>query len=311
MIIQQYITASVDHLERCEDSIMVFDGGGEHAPVFAVIDGMGGHQHEGADGKMVTGREASQLVRSVLIEDLQHLPPDAEASPGSATETKVIEAVTRAHYALLEELNQGEELPAYKRVGAVVTVVVVCENGKRLLTVQVGDTRAYLYTEGDLIQICSDEDNIEFLVRQNIISEEDGMTISDILNTFDGVEEPELEGTININGQPFELYLAWRWFLVGNTALNIPGANVVLNALGIYAEDPIPQTSRIEIGEGDILLMASDGIYKNLTTGEMIAGLEAEGDAAVQLGEKALARSQDESNRRRTPDDISAIVVKF
>jgi serine/threonine protein phosphatase PrpC len=311
MIVQQYNQASIEHLERCEDSIVVFDGEGGFAPVFAVIDGMGGHQHQDAEGKMVTGREASQLVRGVLIEDLQHLPVDAEASPGGALETKVIEAVQRAHQELLQELNHSEKLPAHKRVGAVLTVVVVCENGKRLLVIQVGDTRAYLFTEDELIQLCADEDNIEYLEQAHIISAEDGAKIGDILNTFDGVNEPKVEGTITINGQPFELYLAWRWFLVGNSALNIPGANIVLNAVGVYPENPVPQTSRIEISEGDILLMASDGIYKNLTDAEMMAGLKTDGDAAAELGEAALARSKDENNRRRTPDDISAIVVKF
>src|SRR5690349_13459127 len=156
MIIQQYNQASIEHLDRCEDSIVVFGGEGGFAPVFAVIDGMGGHQHQAADGKMVTGREASQLVRSVLIEDLQHLPIDAEASAGGAIETKVIDAVHRAHHELLQELNHSDTLSAHKRVGAVLTVVVVCENGKRLLVIQVGDTRAYLFSEDELIQLCAD-----------------------------------------------------------------------------------------------------------------------------------------------------------
>jgi PPM family protein phosphatase len=311
MIVHQYIHASVDHPERCEDSIAVFDGEGSHAPVFAVIDGMGGHQHERADGTKVTGREASQVVREVIIEDLQHLSPNVDASPHSPTEAKVIAATKRAHHQVLQILNSDGKLPPQNRVGAVATVVVVCENGNRLLVVQVGDTRAYLFTDGELIQLCADEDNIEYLVQQNIITTEDGFKISNILNTFDGINEPQLQGTITIGGQPFELYLAWRWFLVGNNALGIPGANVVLNALGVYPEDPVPQTSRIEIGSGDILLLASDGIYKNLTDAEMIAGLGVDGDPAAFLGEAALARSQDFDNRRRTPDDISAIVVKF
>jgi serine/threonine protein phosphatase PrpC len=311
MIVQNYIQASIEHLERCEDSTAVIEGDGGYAPVFVVIDGMGGHQHTASDGKLITGRDASQKVREVLIEDLGHLPVDADASPGSPAEEKVIAAIARAHRQLLQELNLNSALPIQNRVGAVVTVVAVCENGTRLLIVQVGDTRAYLFSDGELIQLCPDEDNIEFLVQQNIISADDGAKISDILNTFDGVNEPELEGTIKIGGQPFELYLAWRWFLVGNSALNIPGANIVLNAVGVDEQDPMPQTSRIEIAEGDTLLLCSDGIYKNLTDAEMIAGLQGEGDNAVQLGEKAFARSQDQNNRRRTPDDISAIVVKF
>ena len=42
-----------------------------------------------------------------------------------------------------------------------------------------------------------------------------------------------------LTGNPYDLYIAWRWFLVGNTVLNIPPANIVINALGVHDEDPI------------------------------------------------------------------------
>ena len=85
---------------------------------------------------------------------------------------------------------------------------------------------------------------------------------------------------------------------------------MVINALGIGAEDPIPQTSRMVISAGDILLLASDGIYKNLNEAEITALLPDE-NAATKLMEAAYARSQDATNRRSTPDDISAVVVRF
>jgi serine/threonine protein phosphatase PrpC len=305
-----YNQASIDHPERCEDAVLTFPGNGK-APVFAVIDGMGGHQHKNADGTVVTGREAAQIVRDTLIEDLEHLPADVDGSPEGEAEAHITAALKRAHERVYNELNRAEELPTINRVGAVATVVVICENGARLLAVQVGDTRGYLYSEGELIQLCPDEDNIEFLVRQNILSAEDGARLTEILNTYDGVNEPKVSGSIKIAGQPYELYLAWRWFLVGNTALNIPGANVVINALGIYPEDPVTQVSRIEVAPGDSLFLCSDGIYKNLSDTEMVNGLNSTDEAAVRLGEAALARSKDEENRRRTPDDISAIVVHF
>jgi serine/threonine protein phosphatase PrpC len=305
-----YSEASIDHPERCEDAVLAFPGNGK-APVFAVIDGMGGHQHKNADGTTVTGREAAQMVRDTLIQDLEHIPASADGSPDGETETHVIAALKRAHERVYNELNRAEELPTINRVGAVATVVVICENGARLLAVQVGDTRGYLYSEGELLQLCPDEDNIEYLVRQDILSAEDGARLAEILNTYDGVNEPKVTGWITIAGQPYELYLAWRWFLVGNSALNIPGANVVINALGIYPEDPVTQVSRIEISPGDRLFLCSDGIYKNLSDIEMTNGLNVTEDTAVKLGEAALARSKDQDNRRRTPDDISAIVVDF
>jgi len=198
-----------------------------------------------------------------------------------------------------------------ERLGAVLTAVVVCEEGKRLLVAQVGDSRAYLYTDDELIQLCPDEDNIEHLVRRQGLSARDAEKISAVLNTYDGVNEPIIEGTITLGGQVYELYMAWRWFLVGNQALNIPASNVVINSLGTHQEDPIAEKSRIEIGAGDVLLMCSDGLYKNLSEAEIIDGLQNTDDPAKVLGEAALARSKDSANSRKNPDDISVIVVKF
>lgn len=311
MKIYEYTRASADHPERDEDSYLTFPGNGK-APVFVMIDGMGGHQRTLEDGTMVTGREAATLVRETFVEDLQHLPVDADASPGSETEQKVIAALRRAHNRVLSELNAGAELPLNRRVGAVATVTVVCENGKRLLTGQVGDTRGYLLTEGELIQLCYDEDNVEYLVGLGMMSAEDGARVTELLNSFDGVTEPRAEGVITINGNPYDLYIAWRWFLVGNTVLNIPGANIVINALGVNNVDPKVQLSRIELSPGDVLFLCSDGAYKNLTEGEMTDFLlkHVEEDAATIIGEAAYARSIAEGNRRATKDDVTVVVVR-
>ncbi len=310
MIVYEYQQASIEHPDRCEDAILVSPGNGK-APVFAVIDGMGGHQHQLANGETLTGRDAAQAIRSVLIEDLEHFMADADAQPDGATEQGIRAAISRANQHVFNTLNGGAGLPLRNRIGAVMTAVVVCENGKRLLVVQVGDTRGYLYSGGELIQLCEDEDNVKYFEQLNGLSQEDAEKISAVLNSYDGVNEPKTEGTITLNGQQYELYMAWRWFLVGNQALNIPGANVVINSLGTGREDLIPERSRIEIEPGDVLLLCSDGLYKNLNESEIIAGLQALDDCAKVLGETALARSQDKTNRRNNPDDISVIVAKF
>jgi serine/threonine protein phosphatase PrpC len=301
----------VEHPERCEDALMCYCAEGK-APVFAVIDGMGGQQHESADGTMVTGREAALMLRETLIEDLQHFPPNVDASPGGIAERSVTSALLRGHQRIRRELNDGDAFPSGHRVGAVATVVVVCENGKRLLTVQVGDTRGYLLSSGELIQLCPDEDNIEFFVRSGQITPEDGERISAILNSYNGVDEPPAEGTVTIAGSPYDLYIAWRWFLVGNAVLNIPPANIVINAIGVHPVDPIPQTSRIEIAPGDALLLCSDGLYKNLTDAEILDMLTHDDSGeADALGTAAFARSQTLLNRRSTQDDISLILARW
>lgn len=310
MIVQQYTHASVEHPERNEDALLVLQNEG-FAPVFAVIDGMGGHQHQLASGQILTGHEASSFLAQALGEQLGALPVSIDGSPGGEAEKRVVEAIRVANERLYHELNQGENLPINHRVGAVLTVGVMCENGQRLVCVQVGDTRAYLYSDEELIQLCYDEDNIEFMVSQGLLSAEDGSRVTDVLNSYDGVNPPKVDGSIIINGQPFELYIAWRWFIVGNSALGILPANIVLNALGIDPTSPTPQISRIEVGSQDSVFFCSDGLYKNMSDDEITTALKSPNGAAESLGEAALKRSEDRNNQRRNPDDISVLVITF
>ena len=310
MSAQHASIASIDHTDRCEDATLIYEGDAQTAAVYVVIDGMGGHQYQNDEGEWVTGREAAQMVREVLLEDLARLPYDVSANPGELAEQKAIAALTRANQRIYEYLNGQGKRDLTARVGAVATVVIVCEEGKRLLVAQVGDTRAYLLSEGEFFQICEDEDNIAYLVQSGMIDDDDAYRITQIINTFDGTKEPDAPGTVSIQGQTYDLYIAWRWFWGGNSALGIPGGNVVINALGIQEEDPVPQTSRMEVNAGDTLLLASDGIYKNLNEAEITA-LLPDDEAATKLMEAAYARSQDATNRRATPDDISAVVVRF
>ncbi len=310
MIVKHYTHASVEHPERNEDAVLIVQNEG-YAPVFGVIDGMGGHQHQLENGQILTGHEASSFLVQAITESLSQVPLSIDASPGGEAEKLLLAAINNANLRLYSEVNQGEKLSINHRVGAVLTVGIICENGQRMVCAQVGDTRAYIYSEGDLFQICYDEDNIEFMVKQGLLSAEDGSRVTDVLNQYDGVNAPKVEGNITISGQPFELYIAWRWFMVGNSALGILPSNIVLNAMGIDAEDPAPQVSRIEIAQGDTLFFCSDGLYKNMSDGEIAAVLRASDEAAVQLGEAALSRSEDRGNQRRNPDDISALTIKF
>lgn len=309
MNIYEYSHASIEHPDRCDDATVVSRVDGA-APLFAVIDGMGGHQRKLADGQILTGRDAAQLIRRELLEKLSQLPPNVDANPGGLAEQQVIAAIKSVDQHVFQALNSAITRPL-ERVGAVLTVVVVCEEGRRLLAVQAGDTRAYLYSGEELIQLCVDEDSIEHLVREGTLSAKDAAKISAILNTYDGVHEPQIKGTVSIAGNTYDLYLAWRWFLSGNAALNILPSNMVINAVGIGKDNLSPMHSRVEVEPGDVLCLCSDGLYKNLTDDEIAGILHGEGDIARKLGEAAVARSEERANQRSTPDDISVVVVRF
>ena len=303
--------ASIEHPERCEDALVLLTDDPAHAPVVVVIDGMGGHQRELADGKRLTGQDAALAIAETLRSTLADLPVGINAIPGGEAEQRAISAIGKAHQHVLTEFNEAGELAARQRLGAVMTMVILCEDGKRLLVAQVGDTRAYLLSGDELIQICVDEDNIEYLVRGSQLSARDAEKIGEVLDNYDGVHEPQPSGSVSISGNRFELYQAWRWFLIGNQALNIPAANVVINAVGLHSGDPTPETSRMEVNAGDTLLLCSDGLYKNLSVPEITALLRGQADPAQALLDAAYARSLDDDNQRHTPDDITAIVVQF
>lgn len=313
MNIFQYIQASIDHLDRCEDAMVVLAVPGR-APVLAVIDGMGGHQHRKANGKLITGAEAATLAREALIETLVEVPEDVSAAPNEIAEQRLLAAVTAAHRRIYTELNEEENLPDYRRVGAVLTVALVCENGSQLLVSQVGDTRAYLVRDDGLTQLCPDEDNVAFMVRQGMINTDDAAQVTALINDYDGYNEPKPEGEISIGGGSYELTQAWRWFMVGNTSLSIPGSNVVMSAIGIDRELAPPVTGRFPIEKGTVLMMCTDGVHKNLSEPEMHKFLHAHApsaDRATLLGEAAFARSRDRANRRSARDDITVIVAQF
>ncbi|NJR12695.1 hypothetical protein HC776_02175 [bacterium] len=99
--------ASIEHADRNEDATLVYTSDAQTAPVYAVIDGMGGHQYQTAEGAWITGREAAQAVREILLEDLARLPHDVSAAAGGVAEQEAIAALKRANQHLYTMLNGG------------------------------------------------------------------------------------------------------------------------------------------------------------------------------------------------------------
>lgn len=309
MNIYHFQAASVDHPERCEDALVASAREGK-ALLAAVIDGMGGHQHKNSDGKLITGRDAAQIVRETLEDDLSNLPADIDAAHGGTAEALLLAALDRAQARIVRDLNSDSTLSMSRRVGAVATVALVCENGASVLIAQIGDTRAYIMHGGLLQQVSDDDDNIGYMIDLGVIDEEDGRRVADIIDTYDGVNEPEPDGMMRIGNTRYDIGLAWRWFVDGSRSLGIPPANAVMNALGIEDGEAYPSLVNVAVTPGDILVLCSDGVYKNLTTNE-IAALLDEDDPAEAIGNAALARSKDIRNGRSSPDDIAVVVARL
>lgn len=123
--------------------------------VFAVADGMGGHQ---------AGEVASETALLPLQEvDERAWPSDVEA------ERALVDAVRAANTQVVE---QAAANPDYRGMGTTLTAVLVREG--RLLVAHVGDSRAYLYRPGEgMSQVTTDHTLVEQLVRDGRISRDD------------------------------------------------------------------------------------------------------------------------------------------
>jgi serine/threonine protein phosphatase PrpC len=122
--------------EGNEDSYMV------HEPLFAVADGMGGHQG---------GEVASRLALDTL----------REASDGAA----LAQAVQDANRAVFEQAARD---PALAGMGTTLTAFLA--DGDTLRLAHVGDSRAYLLRDGGLQQITTDHTVVEGLVEKGEIT---------------------------------------------------------------------------------------------------------------------------------------------
>ncbi len=121
-------------------------------PLYAVADGMGGHE---------AGEVASKIAIDILAEQA---PPTLDADALS-------NAVVTANYAIMRAVEDG--LGA-KGMGCTLTAAMV--QADRLLIAQVGDSRAYLLHQSRLQQITRDHSLMSLLIETGQITPEEAET---------------------------------------------------------------------------------------------------------------------------------------
>ncbi|MGO4805633.1 PP2C family serine/threonine-protein phosphatase [Arthrobacter sp. 2MCAF15] len=131
--------------EMNEDSFIATD------PVFAVADGMGGH-------------EAGEVASGICVRTLAELP-------------QVKTGVRNATAAILQEYvlmaDAGIRHATGSRAGTTLTGVVVVEqpDGPHWLVLNIGDSRTYRYSHGRLTQVSVDHSEVQELFDAGQITE--------------------------------------------------------------------------------------------------------------------------------------------
>ena len=213
-----------------EDSIVA------QPDLVAVADGLGGHPG---------GRTASELTAALL----------AAAFTGSSAD-ELTAAVRAANWAVW---RRGSDDPELAGMGSTVCAVGVVGDAA-LAVVNVGDSRAYLFRQGELRRLTDDHTVAAELLRDGRLTETE--------------------------------------------AGEHPHRRLLTRAVGVGPQVQI-DSSRVDVGAGDAVLVCSDGLFKDVADDELAAALQSREDlqeAVDSIVELALCRGGD--------DNVSAVVAQ-
>jgi protein phosphatase len=123
-------------------------------PLFAVADGLGGHQ---------AGEVASQMALDKVVEILSPLPQDEKT-----LQERLIRALRETNQ---EIYKKSEENIEYQGMGTTLTLA--CLFRSKLFIAHVGDSRAYLFRERELYRLTEDHSLVHQMVKEGRLKEEE------------------------------------------------------------------------------------------------------------------------------------------
>lgn len=143
--------------EKNEDAYRVL----KQDKVFVIADGVGGNN---------SGEIASRMAVDGIVEFVQSHPLD-----GIRTNEEVRryfgECLREVNKRVLERASENPE-----EQGMATTIVAVYFVGNKSFIMNVGDSRVYLFRNGQLTQITEDHTYVNTLVRAGVITEEEAKT---------------------------------------------------------------------------------------------------------------------------------------
>ncbi len=129
---------------------------GKNGSLFAVCDGMGG---------AAAGEVASQLAVDTIYQLMQESdPPENDEALARYLDAAIVEAGLRIYTAA--RINR-------KRRGMGTTATAAAMVGPRLIIGQVGDSRAYIFRQGKLVQMTKDQSLVQQLIDANQLTVEE------------------------------------------------------------------------------------------------------------------------------------------
>ena len=211
--------------------------------IFIVADGMGGH---------AAGEVASEMAVRITSREIGTVRGLSEPQVGE----KVRAAIRLANDAIFERTLMEHDK---RGMGTTATVLVLLRG--RYLIGQVGDSRAYLLRNGQLLQLTKDHSYVQEQVDAGL--------------------------------------------LTPDQARVHPYSNVITRCVGASG-DVVPDIYFGGLEQGDILLIASDGLTGMLEDEHLVRILSSDGGP-----QHWVDRMITEANRRGGLDNITAIVIRI
>jgi serine/threonine protein phosphatase PrpC len=232
--------------------------GEEHAHLFLVADGMGGHR---------AGERASALAVVAIEQFTLNTFKWFFGSDGTEAQKVLAQfqsAFSQADARILEEASEHPELS-----GMGTTVTMAFHLGAQLCLVHVGDSRAYVYRDGELHQLTQDHTLTADMVRSGALRPEQvaGHRLRHVITNVVG--GPELG--VNVEARAFEVKAGDRLLLCSDGLTEM----VTNEAIAATLEaEPMP-----EVAATKLLAQANDGAASDNITLLIVRFDPADSDA--------------------------------
>src|SRR5205814_4320009 len=179
--------------------------------LLAVADGMG-------------GMAAGDLASNIVITSMSTLDEDV---PGHAMIDALRGAVEAANAQLRDAVEDDPELD-----GMGTTLTALLFSGSRLGLVHIGDSRAYLLRDGELVQVTRDDTYVQRLVDEGTISADEANTHPLRSRVLQAMQGREIEPTYSVR----EAVAGDRYLLCSDGLTGVVSAETLGATLREYTE---------------------------------------------------------------------------
>jgi len=239
-----------------QDAVIASEG------LYGVADGMGGHNG---------GEIASGELRDGLVREITGKEPDLDT---------LRQAVEKMNLELWERQEHDAAL-----TGMGTTLTAIWPSPTEMLVAHVGDSRAYLFRDGEMTQVTSDHSMVADMVRRGILTEEQAAChpMRNYITRAVGTED-----TIEVDMLSFPRQTGDRW-LICSDGLHGMTTKAELKRLG--------QVENLEEAADQLLLAALDGGGRDNISLVLL-------DDYAGTGKEAGLESAPSDHKLQTPNSI-------